>query len=37
MSTFTYLDLAPPADDDRSARAASLRSRLAVQAHDKDA
>lgn len=37
MSTFTYLDLADPADDDRSARAASLRSRLAVQAHDKDA
>jgi ketosteroid isomerase-like protein len=33
----TYLDLPHPADDDRSARAASLRSRAAVQARDKAA
>jgi len=32
-----YLDLPFPAPDDRSARAASLRSRAAVQARDKDA
>ncbi len=37
MNTFTYLDLPHPADDDRSARAASLRSRAAVQAGDKEA
>ncbi len=37
MNTFEYLDLPFPADDDRSARAASLRSRAAVQAGDKDA
>lgn len=34
--TLTQLDLAPPDDDDRSARAASLRSRDAVQKGDKD-
>jgi ketosteroid isomerase-like protein len=33
--TITPLDLAFPADDDHSARAASLRSRAAVQAGDK--
>ena len=33
----TYLDLPFPADDDTSARAASLRSRAAVQAKDKEA
>lgn len=32
-----YLDLPHPADDDRSARAASLRSRAAVQAGDREA
>lgn len=31
------LDLPDPADDDRSARAASLRSRLAVQSRDREA
>mgnify|MGYP000944105952 CR=1 FL=1 len=35
--TLTPLDLPLPADDDRSARAASLRSRAHVQAGDKDA
>jgi steroid delta-isomerase len=34
-STFDYLDLPHPADDDRSARAASLRSRAFVQAGDR--
>lgn len=33
----TFLDPPYPADDDRSARAASLRSRAAVNARDKDA
>lgn len=37
MNTFEYLDLPFPADDDRSARAASLRSRAAVMAGDKEA
>lgn len=38
MTTFAaVLDLPPPADDDRSARAASLRSRAAVQAGDREA
>ena len=36
MSTDPSFD-APPADDDRSARAASLRSRAAVQAGDREA
>ena len=35
-STFAYLDLAHPADDDTSARAASLRSRAFVQAADRE-
>ena len=35
-STFEYLDLPHPADDDRSARAASLRSRAFVQAADRE-
>lgn len=35
-STFEYLDLPHPADDDRSARAASLRSRAFVQARDRE-
>jgi ketosteroid isomerase-like protein len=37
VNTFEYLDLPFPADDDRSARAASLRSRAAVQARDREA
>ena len=38
MPAFTEpLDLPHPADDDRSARAASLRSRAAVQGRDRDA
>ncbi len=36
MTTFDYLDLPHPADDDRSARAASLRSRAFVQAADRE-
>ena len=36
MTTFDYLDLPHPADDDRSARAASLRSRAFVQARDRE-
>lgn len=36
MNTFEYLDLPHPADDDRSARAASLRSRAFVQARDRE-
>lgn len=36
MTTFDYLDLAHPDDDDRSARAASLRSRAFVQARDRE-
>jgi steroid delta-isomerase len=35
-TTFEYLDLPHPADDDRSARAASLRSRAFVQAADRE-
>lgn len=35
MTTFDYLDLPEPADDDLSARAASLRSRRFVQAGDR--
>ena len=35
-TTFEYLDLPHPADDDRSARAASLRSRAFVQARDRE-
>ena len=35
MTAFDYLDLPHPADDDRSARAASLRSRAFVQARDR--
>ncbi len=35
-STFEYLDLPNPADDDHSARAASLRSRAFVQASDRE-
>jgi hypothetical protein len=34
--TFEYLDLPHPAEDDRSARAASLRSRAFVQARDRE-
>ena len=36
MTTFEYLDLPHPADDDTSARAASLRSRAFVQARDRE-
>jgi hypothetical protein len=36
VTTFDYLDLPHPADDDRSARAASLRSRAFVQAADRE-
>jgi hypothetical protein len=36
VTTFDYLDLPHPADDDRSARAASLRSRAFVQARDRE-
>jgi len=36
VTTFDYLDLPHPADDDRSARAASLRSRAFVQAGDRE-
>ncbi|MCU1370306.1 MAG: hypothetical protein JWO77_1500 [Ilumatobacteraceae bacterium] len=36
MTTFDYLDLPHPGDDDRSARAASLRSRAFVQAGDRE-
>ena len=35
-TAFEYLDLPHPADDDRSARAASLRSRAFVQAADRE-
>jgi hypothetical protein len=35
-TAFEYLDLPHPADDDRSARAASLRSRAFVQARDRE-
>lgn len=35
-STFDYLDLPHPDDDDRSARAASLRSRAFVRARDRE-
>jgi len=35
VTNFVHLDLAHPADDDRSARAASLRSRAFVQAADR--
>ena len=37
MNNARPLDLAPPSDDDRSARAASLRSRAAVQSGDREA